>query len=105
MNTFVLLMWITLVGVAALFLALALYVRAIVIQLEHIGGPASRFVKPSNYLAKIRLGVRAIDIETSHLPPQATKLNETLASIRDGLRAIDSGLAGVITNVQKQEAR
>lgn len=105
MNTFVLLMWITLIGVAALFIALALFLRAIVMQLENVGGPASRFVKPANYLAKIRLGVRAIEVETGHIAPQATELNQTLASIRDGLRAIDGGLAGVIANVQRQEGR
>lgn len=105
MNMFVLLMWITLIGVAALFIALALFVRAIVIQLENIGGPATRFVKPVDYLAKIRLGVRAIEVETGHIAPQATQLNQTLVSIRDGLRAIDGSLAGVITNVQRQEGR
>lgn len=105
MNTFVLLMWITLVGVAALFIALALFLRAIVLELENIGGPQTRFVRPINYLAKIRLGLRAIEVETSHIVPHATALNETLTSIRDGLRAIDGSLAAVIANVQRQEGR
>ena len=103
MNTFVLLMWITLVGVAALFIALVLFVRAIVLELENIGGPQTRFVRPVNYLAKIRLGLRAIEVETGHIVPQATQLNESLTSIRDGLRTIDDGLAKVISNVQRQE--
>lgn len=103
MNTFVVLMWITLVGVAALFIALALYVRAIVRELEAIGGPATRFFRPVNYLSKIRLGLRAIDVETSHIAPQATQLNQTLTSIRDGLRAIDGSLGSVIAGVQRQE--
>lgn len=103
MDTFVVLMWITLVGVAALFVALALFVRAIVRELESIGGPATRFVKPVNYLSKIRLGLRAIEVHAAYIPPQATALNQTLTSIRDGLRAIDGSLAGVIANVQKQE--
>lgn len=103
METFVVLMWITLIGVAALFVALGLFVRAIVQHLESIGGPATRFRRPVNYLSKIRLGLRAIEVETGHLAPQATQLNETLASIRDGLRAIDLRLAGVIANVQRQE--
>lgn len=105
MNTFVVLMWITLLGVAALFIALALFVRAIVRELESIGGPATRFVRPVNYLSKIRLGLRAIEVETGHIVPQVTQLNQTLTSIRDGLRAIDGSLAGVITNVQRQEQR
>ncbi|MFN2445885.1 MAG: hypothetical protein ABR606_09950 [Vicinamibacterales bacterium] len=105
MNAFVLLMWITLIGVAALFIALALFIRAIVRELESIGGPATRFFRPVNYLSKIRLGLRAIEVETGHLVPQATQLNQTLTSIRDGLRAIDGTLAGVIANVQRQEQR
>lgn len=105
MNTFELLMWISLAGVASLFVALALFVKAIVHQLESIGGPATRFFRPVNYLSKIRLGLRAIEVETSHLPPLATELNTTLTSIRDGLRAIDAGLGQVIVNVQRQEER
>ncbi len=103
MPSITLLMWLTLFGVVALFVALALYVRAISRQLEEIGGPATRFYKPVNYLSKIRLGLRAIDVHTGHIAPQVTALNGTLASIRDGLRAVDEGLAGAITCIQKQE--
>jgi len=105
MNTFVVLMSVTLVGVAALFIALALFVRAIVTELEGIGGPATRFVRPLNYLSKIRLGLRAIEVETGYIVPQVTQLNLTLTAIRDGLRAIDGSLAGVITNVQRQDQK
>lgn len=105
MNTFVILMSVTLFGVAALFIALALFVRAIVRELEEIGGPATRFVRPVNYLSKIRLGLRAIEVETGYIVPQVTQLNQTLTSIRDGLRAIDGSLAGVIANVQRQDQR
>ena len=103
MNTFVLLMTVTLVGVAALFIALALFVRAIIRELEGIGGPATRFVRPVNYLSKIRLGLRAIEVHTGHIVPQVTQLNQTLTSIRDGLRAIDASLAGTISQVQRQQ--
>ena len=48
-----------------------------------------------NYLAKIRLGVRAIERQTDALAPYVTKLNAGLAAIRDGLKAIDANLAGV----------
>lgn len=105
MNSFVILMSVSLVGVAALFIALALFVRAIVGELEGIGGPATRFIRPVNYLSKIRLGLRAIEVETGHIVPQVTQLNQTLTSIRDGLRAIDGSLGGVITNVQRQDQR
>jgi len=97
------LMWLTVAGVVALFVALALYVRAISRELEEIGGPASRFYRPTNYLSKIRVGLRAIDVHTAHLAPQVTALNGTLESIRDGLRAIDGGLGETIASIQRQE--
>ena len=105
MNAFEWLMTVTLIGIAALFIALAAYVRAIVRELEGIGGPATRFVRPVNYLSKIRLGLRAIEVETAYIVPQVTQLNQTLMAIRDGLRAIDGSLGGVITNVQRQDQR
>jgi hypothetical protein len=98
-----LLMWITVLGVVALFVALALYVRAISRELEEIGGPATRFYRPVNFLSKIRVGVRAIEVHTGHIAPQVTALNATLESIRDGLHAVDSGLAGAIRAIQRQE--
>ena len=101
----VMLMLASVLGVAALFVTLALFLRVIVRELEQIGGPATRFFKPVNYLSKIRLGVRAIEVETGHLGPQVTALNSTLTRIRDGVKAIDENLAGVIAAVQRQEAK
>lgn len=102
MNVLVLLALVSLVGVAALFVALALFLRGIDATLEDVGGPATRFRAPSNYLAKIRLGVRAIERETDALAPYVTKVNSGLSAIRDGLKAIDGNLAGVITAVSRQ---
>ena len=105
MNVMVLLAAISVVGAAALFVALALFLRAIDGELETIGGPATRFVAPTNYLAKIRLGVRAIERQTDALAPQVGRLNEGLTAIRDGLRAIDGNLARLIASVSRQERR
>lgn len=105
MNVFVLLMGITLAGVVALFVALALYVRAIARELENIGGPATRFYRPVNYLSKIRLGLRAIEVHTSHITPEVTKLNAQLEAIRGGLRAIDGSLRDTIAAVHGQGGR
>lgn len=102
MNPFVLLAVISVVGVAALLVALALFLRAIDRTLEQIGGPATRFVAPVNYLAKIRLGLRAIERQTDALAPYVTRVNSGLGAIRDGLKAIDANLAGVITAVSRQ---
>ena len=105
MNVMVLLTIISVVGAAALFVALALFLRAIDGELETIGGPATRFVAPANFLAKIRLGVRAIERQTGALAPQVTRLNEGLSAVRDGLRAIDGNLAMLIASVSKQIRR
>ena len=67
-----------------------------------IGGPATRFVTPANYLSKIRLGVRAIERQTDALAPQVRQLNEGLSATRDGLKAIDSNLGALIASVSRQ---
>ena len=105
MNAMVLLAVISVAGAAALFVALALFLRAIDGELESIGGPATRFVAPANYLAKIRLGVRAIERQTDALGPQVGRLNEGLTAIRDGLRAIDGNLGRLIAAVSRQDRR
>lgn len=102
MNPFVLLAVLSVLGVAALFVALALFLRAIDRTLEQVGGPATRFLTPVNYLAKIHLGLRAIERQTDALAPFVTRLNDGLGAIRDGLRAIDTNLAGVIAAVARQ---
>jgi len=102
MNVFVTLAIVSVLGVAALFVALALFLRAIDRVLEDIGGPATRFSTPVNFLAKIRLGVRAIEQQTGALAPHVTRLNTGLGAIRDGLKAIDANLAGLISAVSLQ---
>ena len=102
MNTMVLLMALSVAGVAALFIALACFLFQIVHELEAIGGQATRFRRPVNFLSKIRLGLRAIEVETGHLAPQVTRLNRGLEGVRAGLRAIDGHLGGVIEAVSRQ---
>ena len=105
MNAVIILTVLSVLGAAALFVALALFLRAIVGELEAIGGPATRFVAPVNYLSKIRLGVRAIERQTDALAPQVTRLNSGLSAIRDGLQAVDANLAALIAAVSRQERR
>jgi hypothetical protein len=102
MNAFVALAVLSVIGAAALFIALAIFLRVIDRVLEGIGGPATRFSAPVNFLSKIRLGVRAIERQTDALGPSVTKLNAGLGAIRDGVRAIDAGLAGLISAVSQQ---
>jgi hypothetical protein len=105
MNAMIVLAVLSVVGAAALFVALALFLRAVAGELEAIGGPATRFVAPVNYLSKIRLGVRAIERQTDALAPQVTRLNSGLSAIRDGLKAIDANLAALIAAVSRQGQR
>ena len=104
MSTFTLLALLSVIAVAALFIALARFLFAIIDQLEMIGGETQGYGAKASFLSKIRMGVRAIEVQTGFIAPQVTKLNGTLTSIRDGLTAIDDNLAGVISNVSRQEA-
>lgn len=105
MNTMVLLTLISVVGAAALFIALAVYLVLISAELEKIGGSRGGYGAPSSYLSKIRLGVRAIETQTGGLVPHVTRLNAGLSAVRDGLRAIDANLGGLIAAVVRQEAK
>jgi len=104
MNPFTLLMLLSVVGAAALFIALALFLNAITTQLEKIGGEEKGYGVRASFLSKIRVGVRAIEIETGMIPTQVTKLNQTLTSVRDGLIVVDNNLGGLIAAVSKQVA-
>lgn len=102
MSPFTTLALLSVVGAAALFIALALFLFAISDELERIGGEEKGYGVKSSYLSKIRFGVRAIEVQTGMIAPQVTALNATLTKVRDGLVAVDNNLAGVITAVTKQ---
>jgi uncharacterized protein YoxC len=99
------LMLLSVLGVAALFIALVIYLLKIITELEQIGGERRTYGAQSSYLSKIRLGVRAIETQTAALAPQVTTLNTTLTQVRDGVRAIDDNLGGVLAAVAAQENR
>ena len=94
----VLLTWLTAVLVLVFFGVLAYALVKISAALESIGG------RPTSYLAKLRLGLRAIEKETSHLAPQVTKINAGLTQIAGGLASVDKHLAGTIDAVTRQGA-
>ena len=79
---------------AALILLVLVVVAVALIKISNllrsIGGV------PTSYLAKLRLGLRAIESETGHLTPQAVRLNEGLTQIADGLEAVDGHLVETI---------
>lgn len=84
--------------VLVFLVALAYFVIRITAVVESIGtgGKSS--------LAMITWGVRAIEVETSHIPTQVTHLNGALSQVAAGLKAIDGGLVAVAETASKQEA-
>ena len=103
MHPLVILTLLSVLGVFALFVALAFHLRAIIRELEAIGGPITMFRLPANYLGKIRFGLRAIEVETGAIVPQVTRLNQGLMAILQGLKAIDSHLGETIKAVSGQK--
>ena len=77
--------------------ALIYYVAEIHRLLVNIGGNGT------SYLAKLRLGLRAIETETGHLPVEVTKLNEALTNTGAGLKVVNGHLEGTIEAALKQK--
>lgn len=92
----VLLMIVTILAVLLLVYVLVYYLNGIIKLLTSIGGDGT------SYLAKLRLGLRAIETETGHLPVQVTKLNGTLTEVAGGLKGVDSELEASIDAALKQ---
>lgn len=91
------LMLATILAVLLLVFVLVKYLTGIIDSLTSIGGDGKSF------LAKLRLGLRAIETETGHLPTEVTKLNETLTNTAGGLKVVDQHLVGTIDAVLKQK--
>jgi hypothetical protein len=92
----VLLTLLTAVLVLVVLLVVAVALIKISNVLRAIGGT------PTSLLAKLRLGLRAIEQETSHLTPQAVRLNEGLSQIAGGLEGVDAHLTGTIKAAVRQ---
>ena len=99
MNTMVWLSIASVAAVAALFIALAAFLVLILRELDPTGGTGQ------SYLAKIRVGLRAIEIETGHIPGEVVPLNQRLALIRDGLVEVDANIGRLASGIQRQEER
>ena len=93
----IILMLCTILAVVLLVIVLVTYLRSIIKLLNSIGGSGD------SYLAKLRLGLRAIETETGHLPTQVTKLNEALIKTSDGLVVVNENLEGTIQAVVAQK--
>ena len=93
----IILMLSTIIAVVLLVVVLVRYLTKIIALLNSIGGNGD------SYLAKLRLGLRAIETETGHLPTEVTKLNEALSNTADGLVAVNKNLEGTIEAVLAQK--
>jgi predicted PurR-regulated permease PerM len=93
----IVLMLCTILVVVLLVVVLVSYLSRIINSLNSIGGDGK------SYLAKLRLGLRAIETETGHLPTEVTKLNETLSDTAGGLVAVNENLEGTIEAVLAQK--
>lgn len=94
--------WLTLAsvaGVSALFIALAIFLVLILRELEPTGGSAV------SSLGKIRMGLRAIEIETSHIPGEVPRLNDGLGQVAEGLRIVQGNLVRLGAALSRQEGR
>jgi hypothetical protein len=94
--------WPILATSLAALVFLAVVARALVSivgALEAIGGNGD------SLLAKLRLGLRAIERETSHLPAAAPKINTGLQEIARGLMQVDSTLGALYADLKAQEKR
>ncbi|MEO6398097.1 MAG: hypothetical protein ABIP13_06480 [Tepidiformaceae bacterium] len=94
----VLLTVLSALAVVAFFGVVIAYLIAIVDRLDRIGG------SPTSFLAKITLGVRAIETETGALAPQVIQLNDGLSTIEGGLKVIDQHLVAAFTAIGEQVA-
>jgi len=86
----------TILAVLILVGMLASHLKQIIQLLTSIGGDGE------SYLAKLRLGLRAIETETGHLAPNVLSLNETLTQTAGGLKAVDEAIVNSIDAALKQ---
>ncbi|MEO6132462.1 MAG: hypothetical protein ABIQ02_11485 [Saprospiraceae bacterium] len=91
------LMLLTIVLVLIFVFTVIIIVTQIRLVLVSIGGDGRSF------LAKLRLGLRAIETETGHLPVEVTKLNEALANTGAGLKVVNKNLEDTIQAALKQK--
>jgi hypothetical protein len=94
--------WPLLATALATLLFLGVVARAlisIVAALEAVGGNGD------SLLAKLRLGLRAIERETSHLPAAAPRINTGLQQIAGGLTQVDATLGSLYLALKAQEKK
>ncbi len=87
---------LTAICVLGFLLVVAVALMRIDPVLEAIGG------RGESYLAKLRLGLRAIERETSHLPATAPGINAGLGALAAGLTVVDQTLGEAHSALTRQ---
>ncbi|MHB1523724.1 MAG: hypothetical protein ACYCS9_04590 [Candidatus Dormibacteria bacterium] len=77
---------------------LAIFLVRIVDVLQRIGSGGQ------SSLEMIAWGVRAIEVETGHIPTQVIRLNRQLEQVEGGLQRIDQGLKAVAVTATTQRS-
>ncbi len=96
---------LTALALLILVAVLVILLTRIVATLNSISGEPTGYSSRQSYVGKIAFGLRAIEMQTSHLAPEVTQLNAGLSAAADGLRSIDGHLVHTIENVVRQESR
>jgi hypothetical protein len=93
-------LFVTLTCLATLLLLAVVAINVVRITglLEGIGGTAT------SWLAKLRLGLRAIESETAQIEPQVTTLNSGLAAVDGGLRQVVGDLTAAVGALRKGQS-
>ncbi len=93
-------LFVTLTCLATLLLLAVVAINVVRITgvLEGIGGTAT------SWLAKLRLGLRAIETETAQIEPQVTTLNSGLAAVDGGLRQVVGDLGAAVNALRKGQS-
>ncbi len=93
-------LFVTLTCLATLLLLAVVAINVVRITglLEGIGGT------PTSWLAKLRLGLRAIESETAQIEPQVTTLNSGLGAVDGGLRQVVGDLNASVSALRKGQS-
>lgn len=93
-------LFVTLTCLATLLLLAVVAINVVRITglLEGIGGT------PTSWLAKLRLGLRAIETETAQIEPQVTTLNSGLGAVDGGLRQVVGDLNASVSALRKGQS-
>lgn len=90
-------MLLTLLLSLVFLIALLAFVVRITTLVNAIGG------RPTSFLSKLRVGLRAIESETGHLPGLVEGANQELSTTAEGLKMVDQHLKSTLEAATKQE--